>query len=213
MASEIVAGSRMGVLGGALQPALRRVEAALNEPPRPTGRGESFIAVSEHALGHLGDTVEQMEEETELLHWALAPEVPEAEIHRAVGRYEMVLDDLLQSHAELCRARPRAAHQRGHRLLVAVFRRTLIQIRDWLRDVVDTGADPVQVLKRKGLSTSGDVNLELTLQLTTPKELHQFIDWVDEQQRVEDQKNSFWNGLAVFAAGIFVGGLFFGDDD
>ena len=216
MASEIVAGPRMGVLGGALQPALRRVEAALNEPVRSTGRGESFIAVAERALGHLGDALEQLEEETKLLHRSLAPDVPEAEIHRAVGRFEMVLDGLLQCHAELLQARPRAAHQRGHMLLVAVFRRTLIQIRDWMRDVVDTGADPVQVLQRKGLPTSGDVSLELTLQYTTPEELHQLIDWIDEQEqqeRVEDEKSGFWSGLAVFAVGMLLGGLFFGDDD
>ena len=216
MASEIFPGPRMAVLGGALQPTLRRVEAALSEPVRPDGRGESFIAVAENTLGHIGDAAEQLTEETKLLHGALAPEIPEAEIHRAVGRYEVVLDGLLQRYAELRVARPPAAHRRGHELLVAVFRHSLTQIRDWLRDVVDTGADPVQVLERKGLPTSGDVSLELKLTLTTPEELYQFTDWIDEQEqqeRVEDEKSSFWSGLAVFAVGMLLGGLFFGDDD
>ena len=216
MASDIVAGPRMAVLGGALQPVLRRVEAALNEPPRPTGRGESFIAVGQHALGHLDDAVAQLEEETALLCRALAPEVPEAEIHRAAGRYEVVLDGLLQRHGELRQVRPWAEHQRGHELLVAVFRHTLTQIRHWLRDVVDTAEDPIQVLKRKGLATSGNVSLDLMIEFTTPVELHQFIDWIDEQEqqeRVEDEKSGFWSGLAVFAVGMLLGGLFFGDDD
>ena len=201
----------MAVLGGALQPALRRVEAALDEPARPTGRGESFIAVGERTLGHLVDALEHLEKETELLHRALAPDLPEAEIHRAVGRYEVVLDGLLQCHAELRQARPRAAHQRGHRLLVTAFRSMLIQIRDWLREVVDIGADPVQVLKRKGLPTSGHVTLDLTPQFTTPEEMDQFVAWADGQARAG--KSSFWNGIVAFAAGWFVGGLFLGDDD
>ena len=96
---------------------------------------------------------------------------------------------------------------------MAVFRHTLRQIRGWLRDVVDTAADPVAVLKRKGLPTSGRITLELAIDFTTPKELDEFTDWIDEQEQAEYRKSGFWKGVAAVAFGIFLGGMFFGDDD
>lgn len=212
MASDDILIPHFSLLGEALQPVLHRVEAELSKPAHPTG--ESFIAVAEHALGYLSDAVEQLSAETKhVLYSAVAPDAPEAQVHRAVGRYEMVLDGLLARYAELRQARPRSAHRRGHELLVTVFRHTLTQIQDWLRDVVDTATDPIQVLKRKGLPTSGNVSLELVIHFTTPKELEMFTDWMAEQEEAEDRKSGFWNGVAAVLFGIFLGGLFFGDDD
>lgn len=213
MASDNILAPHIVLLGEALQPVLRRVEAELSKPAHPTGK--SFIAVAEHSLGYLGDAVERLSAEmNRVLNSVVeAADVPDAQVHRAVGRYEVILDGLLERYAELRQARPRLAHRRGHELLVTVFRHTLTQIQDWLRDVVDTATDPMQVLKRKGLPTSGNVSLELAIHFTTPKELEKFTDWVAEQEEAEDRKSSFWNGLAAVAFGIFLGGLFFGDDD
>lgn len=220
MASDSILAPHLILLGEALQPLLRKVEAALSEPVRPIGT--DFLGFCRPTLNRFGDSVQRLGDEANgALNGVVgAADVPESEVHRAVGRLEMVLDELLDSYAELREARPHAAHVRGHELLMPALRQTLTEIQDWLQDMVDTFADPVEVLKRKGLPTDGSVNLHLILTVTNPKELEEFNDWEDEQALLEnrsvesqERKPGCWNGLTAFVAGMFLGGWFFGDDE
>ncbi len=218
MASNSIIAPQVVLLGEALQPLLRKVEARLNEPARPVGAGESFVDFGQHALNRLGDGVGRLCDEANgvLKEIVGAADVPEAKVYRAAGRFEVVLDELLECYAELREARPHAAHARGHRLLVAVFRHALAQVRDWLRDVVDTAADPLEVVKRRGLPTHGEVTVTLSLDFTAPKELDEFNDWMaaeEERAEAEHRRRGVWSGVTALVAGIFLGGLFFGDDD
>lgn len=198
-------------LGEALQPALRKVEAELSKTVRPMGRSESFIAAGEGALACLGGAHRLAEMMPVLNGVVSAADVPAAQVHRAVGRLEVVLDDLLECYAELRQARPWPAHKRGHELLVAAFRHTLRQIQGWLLDLVDAAADPMEVLKRKGLPTSGSVTLKLTLKLTAPKELLEFDKWAADQA-ARNQRFRFWTALAAEVAGLSLGLSIGGDD-
>ena len=226
------------LLGETLQPLLRKVEAALSEPVRPIGADENFLDVCRSTLNQFRESVNRLADEANgtLNGVAGAADVPDAEVHRAAGRLEMVLDELLNSYAELREARPHAAHVRGQELLLAALRQTLTEIRDWLLDMVDAFADPVAALKRKGLPTDGSVNLQLIFNITTPKELEEFNDWADgqvleleelddwmsEQEQAllkngnvesQDRKPGSWSGLTAFVAGMFLGGWFLGDDE
>lgn len=210
MAGDNLLAPHVVLLGEALLPLLRKVEAQLSEPVRPIGTGESFLAVADRTLAQFGESVERLTAEANgaLNGIVGAADVPESEVHRAVGRLEMVLDELLASYTDLREARPHAGQERGQDLLVAALRHALTEIQDWLRDVVDTFADPEEVLKRKGLPTSGNVNLQLRLTITSPKELDEFSDWTNK-----DRKPGCLSGLAAFVAGMFLGGWFLGDDE
>ena len=99
MASDSIVTPHFVLLGEALRPVLQKVEAELSKPVRAIGAGESFIAVAEHALGHLGDAAEQLSDETNRVLNGIAgsSDVADAQVYRAVGRYEVVLDGLLEA--------------------------------------------------------------------------------------------------------------------
>ena len=98
-------------------------------------------------------------------------------------------------------------------------------------------ADPMAALQKRGLPTSGDVELELSLTFTTPKELGEFREWMkrktkaakktakrrkkqrlemerrDEEARIEEEGRQIaLGGLVTLVVGICLGGLFFGGD-
>lgn len=196
-------------LGEALQPALRKVEAELCKTVRPRRGGESFIAAAHGALACLGAVEDRLTKMLVVLNGVVgAADVPAVQVYRAAGRFEMVVDDLLECYVDLRHARPFPTHERGHELLVAAFRHTLTQIRGWLLDVVDTAADLMEVLNRKGLPTDGSVSLNLVLDMTPPKELKELTDWANALAR----KRRLWIGLAAGFAGIFLGLSLGGDD-
>ena len=219
------------LLGEALRPLLRKVEGRLGKPVRLIGPEKSFLNEGQHALHQLSDSVKKLDSEVNrvLNEVVSAADLPEAKVHRATGRFEMVLDELLDGYWELRVLRPYPAHKRGYELLLAVYRHALVQIQDWLLDVVECLAD----LKKKGLPTSGEVQLNLSLTFTSPPEQGELLDWIREQTEEEErraeeaeaqlaaieearfeeqQKLSAFRGLAAVVAGIFLGGLFFGDD-
>lgn len=238
MAGDNLLAPHVVLLGEALLPLLRKVEAQLSEPVRPIGADENFLDVCRSTLNQFRESVNRLADEANgtLNGVAGAADVPDAEVHRAVGRLEMVLDELLDSYAELRGARPHAAHARGQELLLAALRQTLTEIQDWLLDMVDAFADPVGALKRKGLPTDGSVNLQLIFNITTPKELEEFNEWADGQvleleeldewmgeqgtgavekwkRREPGPKPGCWSGLTAFVAGMVLGGWFLGDDE
>ena len=214
MASDNMPAPHVILLGEALRPALRKVRAQLDAAANPAGPRENFPDFGQRVLAEVADSVDRLANEVKALNGVVrAADVPAAKVHRVVGRLEMVFEELLGSHAEVRDARAASAHERGRRLLLTALRRVLTQIRDWLRDVVDAAADPLAVVKRKGLSTSGQVTLNLTLDLDSASDMDEFHDWVLEQSEAERRGNGCGGGLLAFVAGVFLGGLFFGDDE
>ena len=226
------------LLGEALQPLLMKVEAHLSEPACANGIAEVFEDFASRALDDLKVFVERLcSEANGVLNEVVSAEAPtEAGVYRAVGRFEMVFDEFLDSYSELRDLRPYPEEQ-GHGLLLAVYRHTLKEVEVWLRDVVESLADPMAALQKRGLPTSGDVELELSLTFTTPKEMGELRDWMkqqakaakkegkrrkkqkrkmerlNEEARIEEEGSQIALGaLVTLVAGICLGGLFFGDD-
>lgn len=213
------------LLGEALRPVLRKVEAELIKTKRPSGRGEmvfvgdyfqitlpafgrsaTFLGAAQHAFGHLDDALGRLDDEMKRLFGGVAnaADVPDARVHDAVARFEAVVDDLLERYAELRQARSRPAHAQGHELLVAAFREILTQIQVWLREVVDATEDPMEVLKRKGLPTSGSVELVLdftpeqnTHFAAAVKKLAEFQKWAAAKEPRLVLERALWYGLAA----------------
>ena len=223
------------LLGEALHPLLRKVEGQLRKPVRPIGAKKSFLAEGQRALHQLGDSVTRLISETNrvLSEVISAADLPEAKVHRAIGRFEMILDEMLDSYSELRELYPYPVHKRGHELLLAVYRHRLTQLQGWLLDVVEAIADPVAAVKKKGLPTSGDVQLVLSLTFTSPPEQDELLDWIREQTEAQERRaeeaeaqlvaieearlaeqrdRDFLGTMVAVEAGVFLGGLFFGDD-
>ena len=216
MVSKRLVPPHLVLFGEALRPVLRKVEDQLRTPARPMDRVESFRDFSERVLGQVSDSVDRLVDQIKALNKQVvrAADTPGPEVHRSVGRLEMVVDELLKSYADVRDASASSStDERGRRLLLAVLRRILTRIRGWLRDLVEATTDPMALLKRKGQPTTGDINLTLDLDLGDTRELDEFNDWVAEQSKVKKRKNGFGSGLVGFVAGLFIGGLFFGDDD
>ena len=122
-------------------------ESALISAPQLCHRPRPplFLAEGQRALHQLGDSVTRLISETNrvLSEVISAADLPEAKVHRAIGRFEMILDEMLDSYSELRELYPYPVHKRGHELLLAVYRHTLLQLQGWLLDVVEAIADPV----------------------------------------------------------------------
>ena len=205
------------LLGEALRPLPAQIDKALSAPPPPEVPETSFVTAAQIGLTKLEEGVERMVSEVNALgRIVTAADTPPADVHRAAGRVEAVLEDQLRRHAALYHLRAEPAYARGQELLLATYRNTLIQIRDWLQEIVETLADPMAALEKRGLPTSGKVELRLSLELTAPKELGQFREWVAQEADEEDERSSraaAWGSLLTLAAGVLLGGLFFGDDE
>ena len=211
MADGSMSAPHMVLLGEALKPVLQKVEAQSSEPPCPIGAAEKFRDVAEHAGNQISASLGRLADEVKALNGVMHADTPEAKVHRAVSRLEMVLDELLESYADVCHALPSPTNKRDHRLLLAGLRRMLARIQEWLRDVVDAMADPKVVLKRRGLPTNGEAKLDLLLDLDVPE--WEIRALAIEQGEAEKRSRDFWNVLAAFGISIFLGGLLFGDDD
>lgn len=199
------------LLGQALTPLLHRLEGRLTDgmpASKPGGPITLFAELAQETLGQYGKSADKLEREVGRLNEVISPStVPSAEVHRTAGRLELVLDELLSGYTVLRRLQPQRDYADGHALLLAALRHSLVEIRDWLRDTVETIADPAAAVKKRTLDKRGHVNLHL--RLTAPPELEVLDDWVECQER----DRSTWNGLVALIAGFALGGLFFGGDE
>lgn len=112
---------------------------------------------------------------------------------------------------------------RTEEMLEHAYRHSLIEIRDWLHELVETLADPMATVHRRGLPTSGYVELPLTLELTAAPELAGLSRWAERQSGYSGFSSStslnrksglgFWGTVGAVVLGWGIGEALFGDDD
>lgn len=134
------------------------------------------------------------------------------DIHRAVGRLEARLDDLLANYKEILCLNTVGSNEEARMLLEGAYQHVIVEIGNWLKDVVDTLADPTAAARKRGISTTGNVELRLTLTLTAPPQCCELMLWVERRREQSSEtvrvpKSSglgFWGvvGLATFIYGI-----------
>lgn len=78
-------------------------------------------------------------------------------------------------------------------LLSGVYRHTLRDLRDWMRNLVDTLADPMATLVSRGLPTSGHVELTFELKLAAAAELASLTYWLQKHG------NSHFTGASLLS--------------
>ena len=178
-------------LGEALRPVCRKLESRLEAPTRRVEVLSDRPGLDDFLSFHLQQLLKAAHRLVAEINGALGDaasneQAGQPEMYRAVGRIEVVIDELLAGYDQARLADVQEAGSeswtvgpddsmalgeptqasRALDLLARSYRHTLIEIRDWLAELLDSIADPVAALKKRGLPTSGTVKLRLDLELT-----------------------------------------------
>ena len=212
-------------LGQAMRPLSSKLRARMTDAPMPRTVAVRDIpdAISHH-LGEIADAISGLEAKINDLGDVLSTGGADAEIHRVVGGLEVYLDSLLARHSEVRRwCTGSGSDAQARDLLAGVYYHLLTQIRDWLDELVETIDRPLAAVKRRGLPTSGEVTLRLTLTLTEAPELAGLRRWT-ESYRLPAAGNTshapatrsglgFWGTVGAVVVGFAIGGSLFGDEE
>ena len=219
MTDETILPKRISLLGEAMSPVLVSLRSGIAQQLSATTPVGAMIDVVSVSLNSLQGIVHRLNGQVNgLMSDVVAREdASDADVYRAVGRFDAFLDELLAEYQGLKRLSAYGADIEGRDLLVGAYRHTLVEIRDWLEDLVGTLADPQAALRRKGLPTSGPVEIPLTLHLTGAPELAALGRWGERQSGVFSSSRNlglgFWGTVGALALGWGIGSALFGDDD
>lgn len=182
MSSEPLLPPRVVRMGEALRPLLSKVA---ERTAAPAGAGVAEPATMEF-LSHRLQDLEMAATRLKAVVEAMMADVVENEdaadsdVYRAVARLESRVDDLVDDRARL-RRRAAGEFAEGACLLAGVYDGLLGRIETWLEDLVESIADPLAAIERKGLPTSGYVELPLTLNIGAPERVAEFRHWLDRE--------------------------------
>lgn len=202
-------------LGSAVRPLLSKLEARMMDTPthRTVAKYDLADAISGQ-LDELMGTTSGLVTKVNILGEVLSTVGTDAEIHRVVGGLEVYLDNLLAQRFEVLRWRAVGSDAHALDLLTGVYRHLLTEIRDWLDELVETIADPLAAVKRRGLPASGEVDLELTLTLTEAPQLAALHRWVERNHHPAGKSNpGFLGTVGAVVVGIAIGNWLFGDGE
>lgn len=224
MADEPVLPHRVTLLGEAMHPVWRKLEAQLDRPAVPATIPVYGMAgiVSRH-LDELQTLVHGLADRTNALMSDVVSNesATDGDIHRVVGRFEAVVDDLLAGYRDVRALDAYGRDAEARDLLARIYRHTLVEIRRWLDELVEALADPMAVSRRRGLPTAGQVELPLALTLTAVPDLAALSQWIGQAPGAlaADGRSSgksglgFWGMAGAFVLGWGIAGALFGDDD
>jgi hypothetical protein len=217
MTDTIVVPHRLQVLGQALQPVWRNLKDKLERSPVTSVPVHGIVDVISEHLGYLQGAVRSLASRIDdLMADVVSNEgVSDAEIFRAVGRFEAPLDDLAHHYQGVKALAAYGVDSEARDYLVAVHRHTLVQVRDWLKDLTDALEDPVSAARARGIPISGQVELPFTLTLTNAPELESLNAWISRQgfSRQRSSGLGFWGTVGALVLGWGIGDALFGDDD
>ncbi len=222
MNDEALLPHRLSVLGEAMRPVWQKLEAELAITPWSKTPVLDIAATVRQNLAQLETAVHRLTERiNDLMGEVVENEAAsDSEVYRAVGRFEAPLRDLLASYHGVQALAAYGADEEARDLLADVYRHSLNEIRDWLDDLVGTLTDPMAAVKRRGLPTSGYVELPLTLELTAAPGLAGLSHWAKRQslalfptRRKPNAGLGFWGTVGAVALGWGIGEALFGDDD
>ena len=144
----------------------------------------------------------------------------ESDVYLSVVRLEAVLESLLGDDRYVRSLNSVGSDAELQTLLAGCYRHLLVDIRAWLRELVETLTDPVAACRRRGLPTTGQVELRLPLTLTAPPEAAQLTHLIQDQARRTARSGStgrtgrgFWGTVGAVVLGWWIGSSLFGGDD
>lgn len=243
MNDEPVLPHRLTLLGEAMHPLWLKLREQIDTPIANQSALESGMTetISRHLDDIQGITRRLADRVNDLMADVVSNEhVSDADVYRAVGRLEASLDDLAANYHGVRALTAYGAEAEARDLLAGVYRHELVEIGDWLGDLVETLADPISALKKRGLPVTGQVELPLDLTLTAAPQLDGLIAWIERQSAlnfspkpsfscfqppVEQQPSvpyvqrrnkpglGFWGSVGVIVLGLGISDALFGDDD
>lgn len=221
MTDEITLTPRLVCLGEAMAPVLGKLDAALAEQALPTDPVRSIVDVIRRGLDALGRSIPRLSDQVNGLMTDVAANesASDRDVYRAVGRFEGVLDEIISDYRKVSRQSAYGSDEEACELLTGTYRHSLREIQIWLQDLVDTLADPIAALHRKGLPTTGSIEIPLTLTLTSAPELTGLQRWGERHSMYTpsptptNQGLGFWGTVGAIAIGWGIGEALFGDDD
>lgn len=210
---------RLVDLGEAMAPVLERLDAVFQERPVPTAPVVSIEEMLKTGLNTLTRSTGRLTDQVNALMTDVAAkeDVATRDVYRAVERFEGVLDEVILAYRDLNRQAPVGRALEPWDLLLRAYRHVLREIQDWLQDLVETLADPLSALRRKGLPTQGSVEIHLALTLTAPPELGALRRWCEEVARgmysCQKERLGLLSTIGALALGWGIGDVLFGGDD
>lgn len=224
MSDQPVLPRRVTLLGEAMRPLERRISGRLDMPVAPVADVPGMNEIVSNHLGALQDIVQRLPDRLAGLMADVVENegVSDAEVYRAAGRLEASVDDLLAGYLGVRALRAFGTDAEARDLLAGVYRHTLAEIRDWIAELVAVLADPIAALRKRGLPTSGAVELRLALRLTAAPQLAKLSQWTTSQQVSQPTADyqpppasglGFWGTLGTILLAWGIGGALFGGDD
>ena len=224
MSTNVTLRPGIATLGEALRPLLLKLQAQMDAPVRRDLPVSDVAGEIADHLDEMGDTVSDLVARINSLGELLSRKGSTAGIHRRVGSLEVHIDTLLARYSEVRRWRAGASDRHARRLLAGAYRRLLTEIRDWMDELIETIDDPLAAVKRRGLPTSGDVEIPLTLTLTEAPELAELNDWLESElpgarsyypqpAPAEKPGLGFLGTVAAVALGFGIGSWLFGGEE
>jgi hypothetical protein len=221
MTDEITLPPRLVCLGEAMAPVLEKLDAALAEQALPTVRFGSIVDVIRGGLDAIGRSMPRLSDQVNRLMTDVAANenASDRDVYRAVGRFEGVLDEIISDYQAVSRQSAYGSDEEACELLAGTYRHSMREIQIWMQDLVDTLADPISALHRKGLPTTGSIEIPLTLTLTLAPELTGLERWGERHSLYTpsptptNQGLGFWGTVGAIALGWGIGEALFGDDD
>lgn len=228
MSDESMLPPRMTLLGVAMRPIWEKVQEEIDLHVPQT---EVVVGMGEVVLHHfqlLQDSVPRLADRiNRLMDDVVTNEAAgDAEVYRAVGRFEAFLDDLLADYRSVRALDAYDDDVEARDLLAGVYRHTLIEIRDWLAELVETLADPMAAVIKRGLPATGHVELPLNLTLTAAPELGPLSRWAERHASALPGAGNYsgapparksglgiWGWVGAALLGWWIGGALAGDDD
>lgn len=215
---------RMVWFGEALAPMLTRFEAAPRQTVITPGV-DSIDGLMAH-LHRYAAFIDRLAGEVAILS-ASVFENENADIpavHRATGRLEAVLDEWGRLYAEAGGTWQSDYVVSPRELLRGALRHTHAEIRRWLSDLAELLSDPETAVRKRGLQTSGPIELTLSLTLTPPPQIAQLGQLCQEithnlacvaapAGRAHGKGPGFWGHAGAAVLGFAIGGALIGCDD
>lgn len=228
MSDEPLLPHRLTLLGEAMRPLALKVNSQIDMPAHQTSAVLGIADIVSHHLDELQSIVHRLTNRINSLMTDVVSngEASDAEVYRAAGRFEVFLDDLLAGYHDVRALDAYGADAEARDLLAGVYRHSLVEVRDWLEELVETLADPMSTVKKRGLPTSGYVELPLTLTLTAAPQLAGLSRWAEREsvslsgsqtsvpyQAPRKSGLGFLGAVGAVALGWGIGEALFGDND
>ncbi len=202
---------RVTLLGQALRPVCATLAARLDAPPAGTAAAPDMAALLSHHLQAMRGACERLEARVrDLMDDVLANEAAsDADVQRSAARFAVVVEDLLDGHRDVRASNARGDDVQARDLLAGAYRHLLVEIRDWLGEVVAALADPLAAARRRGIAPDGPIELEFALRLTPAPQLAALASWA----RRHSARLGLWDTIGLLAVGWWVGNALFGGSD